>query len=146
MKKLSLPAAGILAAGIFLAGCTSVESTQRFNGISLAEQNDRARCVTHVEIPGWFFFGLPIVVGSAAGDGKTAIFKNTLTTENAVGLLTQELRRQGAVRALNVSVFSNEVPIIGNFLSKRVMQATGTGVINRRETVVQAGEAFDRAL
>ena len=147
MKQFSsLLAAGVLAAGTFLSGCTSVESTQRFNGVGLAGEEERARYLTHVEIPGWYIFGLPIIVGSAAGDGKTAIFKNTLTTENVVGLLTQELRRQGAVRAINVSVYSNEVPVVGSLLSKRILQATGTGVISRNEAVVQAGEAFDRSL
>ena len=93
-------------------------------------------------------FQHPISTGlvELAGDGKTAIFKNTLTTENVVGLLTQELRRQGAVRAINVSVYSNEVPVVGSLLSKRILQATGTGVISRNEAVVQAGEAFDRSL
>ena len=79
MKQFSsLLAAGVLAAGTFLSGCTSVESTQRFNGVGLAGQEERARCLTHVEIPGWYIFGLPIIVGTNSGFTRLGPFSKSV--------------------------------------------------------------------
>jgi hypothetical protein len=70
MKKLLLA----LIAGTVLAGCTTVESTQRFNAMGLGTPNEKAVCQSFVEIPGVFFCGLPIFVGGNKGDGDWTVF------------------------------------------------------------------------
>ena len=84
MKKSIFCAA--LAAIAVLSGCTSVESTQKFNGLGLGGKEEKAVCLTHVTMTGFYFFGLPIIVGSAAEDGKSAVFMDTLKAEHAVAL------------------------------------------------------------
>ncbi len=120
-----------VAAGLLLAfaGCTTVDSTQKFNAMNLAADNEMAVCHTFVSIPGYFFLGLPIFVGSAAGDGKTAMFMNTPTNENVVHLLTREAKGKGATKLINVQTSMSDTSLLfPPFCSKRVMQASGTGV------------------
>jgi len=87
MKK-SLIVAGTAFVLAVLTGCTTVESTQKFNAMGLGTPNEKAVGHTYVEIPGVFLFGLPIVTGSPAGDGEWTMFHWTLNSENAVYLLT----------------------------------------------------------
>ena len=129
-----------------LAGCTSIESTQKFNAVNLGVGNEKAVCQTHVTIPGYFFFGLPILTGSNGGDGKMALFTWALTTENAVYLLTREVKSKGASRLINVNVMKTEESIgFLPFMSYRTIQASGTGVRSREAAVRQAEKEFDRA-
>lgn len=98
MKKslVSLFAAAV-AGVVLMSGCTTVESTQKFNAVNVCNtSSERPVCQTHVVMTGYYFLGLPTLVGSAAGDGKASIFQNTLTTENVVSLLTREVKAKGA--------------------------------------------------
>ena len=90
-KTLLLLTVAAVTAAIF-AGCTTVESTQKFNRVSLGSGNEKAVCQTFVEIPGYYFFGIPIVVGSIKGDGSWTMFRDNVTTENAIYLLTKEIK------------------------------------------------------
>ncbi len=127
------------AAMLALSGCTSVESTQKFNAINLAGSGEVAKCQSHVEIPGYFFLGLPVLVGSAHGDGQFTMFKQNLTTENAMYLLTKEVKSKGAHRLTNVTVSSSSTPmVLPPFFSYRVIQASGTGVAPGGTGVPQA--------
>ena len=130
MKKSVVFAA--FAAIIALSGGTSVESTQKFNAIQLGTADEKHICQSFVQIPGYFIFGLPIVVGSAKGDGQTSFFRYNLTTENVMYLLTKEVKSKGASRLINVSVYANEYPLLLPFLSYRTIQASGTGICSRR--------------
>ena len=143
MKKtlLLLIVAAVTAA--FFAGCTTVESTQKFNRVSLGSGNEKAVCQTFVEIPGYFFFGLPIFVGSTKGDGTWTMFRNNLTTENAVYLLTKEIKDRRAARAVNVHVSSTDSFVFFG-LYRRTIQASGTGVRTRGSALDTAAQEFDR--
>ena len=92
MKKSIISAA--FASIIALTGCTTVESTQKFNAVQLGTQDEKHICQSYVQIPGYFFLGLPIIVGSAKGDGQTTMFRYNLTTENVMYLLTKEDARK----------------------------------------------------
>ena len=105
MKKTLFSAA--IAAVIALTGCTSIESTQKFNAIQLGTRDEKHLCQSHVRIPGVFFLGLPLVVGSAKGDGQFAFFRYNLTTENVMYLLTREVKSKGASRLINVNIHSD---------------------------------------
>ncbi len=130
MKKslVSLFAAAV-AGVVLMSGCTTVESTQKFNAVNVCNtSSERPVCQTHVVMTGYYFLGLPTLVGSAAGDGKASIFQNTLTTENVMSLLTREVKAKGATRLLNVQVQSSSQSMLLPFFSERSIQASGTGV------------------
>ncbi len=136
----------IAAAAFVLCGCTSIESTQKFNAVNLGSGNEKAVCQTHVTIPGYFFLGLPIITGSNGGDGKTSMFTWSLTTENAVYLLTREVKAKGASRLINVNVMKTEQSVsIFPFLSYRTIQASGTGVRSREAAMRQVASEFEQA-
>ena len=142
MKKLSI-ACGVLA--LLLAGCTTVESTQKFNALGLGTPNEKAVCHTYVEIPGVFLFGLPIVVGSPKGDGEWTMFQWTLNSENAVYMLTKEAKSKGAARVINVNVSSTTDTVFPPFVSYRKFMASGTGVRSRGAAVNNAARQYDMA-
>lgn len=141
MKKISLLAiAATIAAGF--TGCTTVESTQKFNRMGLGTPNEKAICQTFVEIPGYFFFGLPIVVGSTKGDGTWTMFRNNLTAENAVYLLTKEAKARRAARVVNVHVSSTDSFVFFG-ISRRTIQASGTGVRTKGAALDNAAREYD---
>ena len=142
MKKLSI-VCGVLA--LLLAGCTTVESTQKFNALGLGTPNEKAVCHTYVEIPGVFLFGLPIVVGSPKGDGEWTMFQWTLNSENAVYMLTKEAKSKGAARVINVNVSSTTDTVFPPFVSYRKFMASGTGVRSRGAAVSNAARQYDMA-
>jgi hypothetical protein len=140
MKKIIMSA---FAAAAILTGCTTVESTQVFNRMGLGTPEEKAVCQTHVEIPGYFFCGLPIVTGSPKGDGEWSLFRYNLTTENAVHLLTREAKSRQAARVVNVQVTKSESFTIFPFLSRRTVQASGTGVRTRGAAIERAASDYD---
>ena len=141
MKKNIVCAA--LAAVALLTGCTSIESTQKFNGLGLGNKEEKAVCLTHVTMTGFYLFGLPIIVGSAAEDGKSALFMDNLQAEHAVALLTREAKARGAARVSNVVVNYNDFPMLLPFVSKRIYQASGVGVRTQKEAVRYAKTEFE---
>ena len=141
MKKVILFAAAAIAA--IITGCTTVDSTQVFNRMGLtANPSEKAVCVTHVEIPGYYFFGLPIFVGSTRGDGEGPVFRNNLTAENAIYLLTKEAKMRKAARVVNVQVHSTESFIFFG-ICRRTIQASGTGVRTRGSALDNAAREYD---
>ena len=141
MKKVMLFAAAAIAA--IITGCTTVDSTQVFNRMGLtANPSEKAVCVTHVEIPGYYFFGLPIFVGSTRGDGEGTVFRNNLTAENAIYLLTKEAKMRKAARVVNVQVHSTESFIFFG-ICRRTIQASGTGVRTRGSALDNAAREYD---
>ena len=141
MKKMSLWI-GAAFCGALLAGCTSVESTQKFNAIGLGTADEKAVCLAYVEIPGYYLFGLPIITGSAMGDGAMSVFMDNLQAEHAVHLLTTEAKRRGAARMVDVQVGLSERTIC-LFLTKSVMYASGVGVRTKAQAVKQAQTQFE---
>ncbi|MDD3885547.1 MAG: hypothetical protein PHI35_01600 [Victivallaceae bacterium] len=139
MKK-SIFAVAMLGLAV-LTGCTSVESTQKFNALGLATPSEKAVCYTHVTIEGLYFFGFPIIVGSAAEDGKCAAFMNTVTVENAVALLTREAKARGAARVNGVSTDYDGSRWM--FFSLRSVQASGTAVRSKGEAMRNAQRQYD---
>lgn len=141
MKKSVILTMAVLLAAVF-AGCTTVESTQKFNRVGLGTPNEKAVCQSFVEIPGYYFFGLPIFVGSTRGDGTWTMFRNNLTTENAVYLLTKEIKSRRAARAVNVHVNTTDAFVFFG-ISRRTIQASGTGVRTRGSALDNAAQEYD---
>ncbi len=142
MKKAFLAIPAAVLAGLVFSGCTTVDSTQKFNAVGIGTANDKAVCQTFVEIPGYYFLGLPVFAGSAMGDGKSSIFRDTPTVENVMSLLTLEAKRQGATRVINVTVNSVDSTVFPIFVSKRTMQASGTGVRAKADPINSTPAGF----
>ena len=140
--KLSFASAAVAAACLF-AGCTSIESTQNFNGLACGTSTEKATCQILIQIPGFYFLGLPIVSGDLA-DGKFTFFTYTQTTDNAVWMLTKEAKSKGATRLINQNILVTETYIPFPFVSKRIMNISATGVRSRSAAVRQARENYDR--
>ena len=131
------------AAGLLLAGCTSVESTQNFNGLACGTPNEKATCQILVQISGYYFLGLPMITGGL-GDNKFTFFTYTQTTDNAVWLLTKEAKSKGATRMINQNIMITESFVPFPIVSKRILNASATGVRSRSAAVRQATENYDR--
>lgn len=140
MKKIIL---SLAAATLLLAGCTSVESTQNFNGLACGTPTEKATCQILIQIPGYYFFGLPIVTGDLA-DGKFTFFTYTQTTDNAVWLLTKEAKSKGATRLINQNMVMIEGCVLFPFVSKKTLNVSATGVRSRSAAMRQARESYDR--
>ncbi len=142
MKQSVIIAATALV--LAFAGCTTVESTQKFNAMGLGTPDEKAVCHTYVEIPGVFLFGLPIFVGSAEGDGAWTMFRRTLNSECAIYLLTKEAKSKGAARVINVNVRRTHSQLIWfPFLTYNTFQASGTGVRSKSAAIRNAARQYD---
>ena len=141
MKKSIISAA--CAALLAISGCTTIESTQKFNAIQLGTPDEKHICQSFVQIPGYFFLGLPLIVGSTKGDGQMALFRYNLTVDNAMYLLTKEVKSKGASRLINVNVQMTDTPMLFPFMSYRTIQASGTGIGSRRAAIRNAESAYD---
>ena len=126
MKKVFV-LCGVLVAAL-LSGCSTVESTQKFNALGLGTPNEKAVCQTYVRISGVFLFGLPIVVGSPKGDNEWTMFQWTLNNENVVYMLTKEAKSKGAARVNNVTVSRTHDTVFPPFVTYQTIQASGVGV------------------
>ena len=143
MKKVFVLCGALVA--VLLSGCSTVESTQKFNAMGLGTPNEKAVCQTFVEIPGVFLFGLPIVVGSPKGDNEWTMFQWTLNNDNAVYMLTKEAKSKGAARVINVTVSRTHDTVFLPFLSYQTIQASGVGVRTKGAAVDRAARQWDAA-
>lgn len=110
MKRLLLFFVLIALSGL---GCTTLESTNKFNSMQIGDNG--AKPVAHVygRITGWYFFGLfPFITGSVNDTGKCAVFTDTVTTENLVGLLTEKARGKGGNRVLDLQTHQGGVNLL----------------------------------
>ena len=140
MKKSLL---SLAAAGLLFAGCTSIESTQNFNGLACGTPNEKATCQILIQIPGYYFFGLPIVTGDIA-DGKFTFFTYTQTTDNAIWMLTKEAKSKGATRLINQNLVMTETYVPFPFVSNKIFNISATGVRSRSAALRNARESYDR--
>lgn len=137
-KKIAV----IAAAATLFAGCTTIESTQKFNAVNLGNSEEKAVCQTFVEMTGYYFLGLPIIVGSAKGDGQFTFFRYNLTNENVVFLLTRAVKSHGANRMINVQVNAHSAPTIFPFVTYRNIQGSATGLRSKRAAIKQVQQEF----
>ena len=141
MKKTIFSLAA--AAGLFLTGCTSVESTQNFNGIACGTATEKATCQILIQIPGYYFLGLPLITGDLA-DGKFTFFTYTQTTDNAVWMMTKEAKNTGATRIINQNIMVVDNAVFFPFITKQTMIVSATGVRSRTAALRQARDSYDR--
>ena len=140
MKKSLL---ALAAAGLLLAGCTSIESTQNFNGVACGTPTEKGTCQILIQIPGYYFLGLPIITGDLA-DGQFTFFTYTQTTENAIWLLTREAKSKGATRIITKNLVMQECFVPFPFVSKKILNVSATGVRSRSAALRNARISYDR--
>ena len=140
MKKSLL---SLAAAGLLFAGCTSIESTQNFNGLACGTPTEKATCQILIQIPGYYFIGLPIITGGLA-DGKFTFFTYTQTTDNAIWMLTKEAKSKGATRLINQNLVMMESDVPFPFVSKKILNVSATSVRSRSAALRNARESYDR--
>lgn len=132
----------LLSAVLLFTGCTTIESTQKFNAVDLGTRDEKAVCQTFVEIDGIFFCGLPVIVGSAKGDGEFSFFRYNVNNENVVYLLTRAVKNHGATRMINVHVNAHTSPILFPILTYRSMQGSATGLRSKNAAIRQVQSEF----
>ncbi|MBO5762361.1 MAG: hypothetical protein J6R85_00675 [Lentisphaeria bacterium] len=128
MKKMMTMALVAVFAAVLFSGCTTVQEAKRFNGMPL--DNGAAPVAhTYVKIGGYYFLGfLPIVSGSVGDTGKIAFFKDTVTVDHAVRVLTRYSRGAGATEIRNINSTTGFWPILPLLLHYCYVEANGTGV------------------
>ena len=138
LKKITI----LTFALLLFTGCTVIDSTQKFNAVNLGTSDEKAVCQTYVEIPGFFFLGLPIVVGSPKGDGQFSFFRFNLTNEHVIYLLTRTVKSHGANRMINVHVSTTDQFLGFPFLSYRTIQGSATGLRGKSAAIKQVQQEF----
>ena len=125
----SLVAAIALTAGF--SGCSTVRTTQTFNGMG-ATTAPKVQAVAHInsQIYGAYLFNaFPIFSGSPNDTGKSAAFKDTVTLDNSMYLLTRAAREDGANRVIDIqSRYSSTWVPFGLIFWVREIEVSGTAV------------------
>jgi hypothetical protein len=95
MKKMLTVLVTVLAV-VLMSGCTSMQVANRFNGLPVSETAKMPpKAHVNVKMTGFYLFHfIPIATGSVGSVNKWAIFKDTVSVENAVSVLTREARTQ----------------------------------------------------
>ncbi len=125
MKKAILMLA--VAAMAVLTGCTSIDIGKKFNAVPVGETGRTPAAHISVKMTGCYLFGvIPLFCGSVGSAGKTAMFSDTLTTDNGVFLLTRAIRSEGGVRAHDIMTTRNGV-FFFPLLSFETLNVSGTG-------------------
>lgn len=102
IKKMMLSLTALLFVAV-LTGCTAIDTTSKFNTMPVNDTRYPAVAHVNVRITGFYLFHcLPIVCGSASGAGKIAMFKDTVTVDNAMMLMTENARGKGGTRIHDV--------------------------------------------
>ena len=87
MSKMLTVLAAVLAV-VLMSGCTSMQVANRFNGLPVSETEKMPpKAHVNVTMTGFYLFHcLPIATGSVGSVDKWAIFKDTVSVENAVSV------------------------------------------------------------
>lgn len=120
-----------VAAVVLLSGCTSMQVANRFNGLPVSETAQLPpKAHVNVTMTGFYLFHcLPIATGSVGSVDKWAIFKDTVTVENAVSVLTRESRTQlncTKIYDLKSSTSSSMMPFLFTFKTVQVSATADT--------------------
>ena len=122
---------GIL--GIFILGCSSIVATSEFSGQQLTETGDEPVAHIHSDIWGIYFLGFqscPVITGSYKEPGSYHLFRDTVDTNTAAGMVTEKSKEMGAtaVTDLKTDWDSNWQTFTLIFWLKEA-QASGNAVI-----------------
>ena len=130
MSKMLTVLAAVLAV-VLMSGCTSMQVANRFNGLPVSETEKMPpKAHVNVTMTGFYLFHcLPIATGSVGSVDKWAIFKDTVSVENAVSVLTREARTQlncTKIYDLKSSTSSVFMPLLYSFKTVQVSATVDT--------------------
>ncbi|MBO5688887.1 MAG: hypothetical protein J6S73_03070 [Lentisphaeria bacterium] len=125
MKKMLAFFAAAAAVVVMMSGCTSMQVADRFNGLPVSESAQMPpKAHVNVTMTGFYLFHfIPIATGSVGSVDKWAIFKDTVSVENAVSVLTREARTQlncTRIYDLKSSTSSQLMPFLFTFKTVQV--------------------------
>lgn len=103
LKKILVATAAVCVAVTFSA-CSSIEVGTTLNGQKLTDV-DTVNTLGHVNADIWgiYLFNFPLFTGSSAQTGRCAVFRDTVTIDNGVSLLTREAgNKLEATKVINV--------------------------------------------
>ncbi|QSH41452.1 hypothetical protein P0136_07975 [Lentisphaerota bacterium ZTH] len=103
MKKM-LSIVAFVVVTVVLTGCSSLETTEKFNSLGISTAKTKPVAHVNVDIWGVFLFNsIPIMSGSVNTAGKLSAFMDTVTLDNAMLMMTRRARGIGASKVLNVT-------------------------------------------
>lgn len=130
MKKHLLFSVATLAAVCLLSGCSSLETSDKFNSLGVAA--DRTEPIAHINSSIWglyLFDSIPIICGSANSSGKSATFMDTVTLDNALLVATRRARGIGASKFIDIrSDIRSEWFLLLPIFWIREVQVSGTAI------------------
>ena len=105
--KTMLPA---IAAALLLAGCATVRYSTTFHGVKV-EDGEEPLEIVEIENSGWELFKcIPLASGDTRYPNQLSCrwFLNTVTLQNNLNLLEQEMKTRGATRFTNLTSRNSE--------------------------------------
>ena len=113
-----------------VTGCTSVETSKNFNGLGLTANRSKPIAHINARVFGIFMFdAFPMFCGSVNDTDKVAVFTNTVSLNNAMGLATRTARGIGATKFVNVnSYYYSHWLWYTIILWERQMEVSGTAI------------------
>ncbi|MCK4982910.1 MAG: hypothetical protein KAS17_08305 [Victivallaceae bacterium] len=106
MKKRTLMMFAGIVMAFALTACTSIETSKNFNGLGMTTARSKPVAHINARISGVFLFdAFPLFCGSVNNIDKVAAFVNTVSMDNALGLLTRHARGLGATKLVNLNSY-----------------------------------------
>lgn len=131
MVRIMFSLVAAVALTIGFTGCSTVRTTQTFNGMGTTTAS-KVQTVAHInsQIYGAYLFNaFPIFSGSPNDTGKSAAFRDTVTLDNGMYLLTKAAREDGANRVIDIqSRYSSNWCPYGFIFWVREIEVSGTAV------------------
>ncbi len=120
------------------AGCSSVFVTSELHDQQLTESGARPVAHVHSDIWGIYFLGFescPVITGSCREPGSWHFFRDTVSPDSAVGMVTEKSRELGALKTVDLTTdwYSGWQSYTLIFWLKEA-QASGNAVTEERKT------------
>jgi uncharacterized protein YbjQ (UPF0145 family) len=131
MTRILVSLFAAMALAVAFTGCSTVRTTQKFNDLKLTvSPKDQTIAHINTQVYGAYLFNaFPIFSGGPNDTGKTAAFRDTVTMDNGMYLLTKTAREAGANRVIDVeSHYSSTWVPLGLIFWVREIQVSGTAV------------------
>jgi hypothetical protein len=131
MVRILFSLVAAIALTVVFAGCSTVRTTQKFNGLNTT-LSPKVQPIAHIntQIYGLYLFNaFPVFSGSPNDTGKTASFRDTVTLDNGMYMLTKAAREDGANRVVDVqSHYSSNWYSLSLIFWVREIQVSGNAV------------------
>ena len=119
MKQTRILAA--LCAAAFVAGCATIKRAEEYHGVSI-EDGEQPLETVEIENTGWLVFRcIPLGSGDPLRPNETTcrFFRNTVTLQNNLEMLEDEMERRSAKRVTNLTSRKTDESIFFILLTRR---------------------------